>query len=486
MVYTASWIDYVFLCLCATVCFLPCPLLDQSQDSYKLIHMSQEQWKWWSLQLWNHINNNNPQSTMGPELLTNKLPQLTSTTQRRQVFFKSSSSYRMCQRMRTKKGEESHQVISALITRPAGHRWCVPVSCWSCLDNEFHMTPVSPPKTTHLRNTENIGGSSCWLRKYEENVGWATKSCTQKHLVCFVNDSQWCEKSLKNADVMMESRLSSSYTSHQASPSWIKNPSSTMWRTMLSWLLLLMMCLQFQPEEFLNSVLSVLCIKCQGEKWETNKQTNKKTPRRPFSTVISKHRRKKTQQPNRRYSPPAKVSNSRTRDANILMTWWWCRTWWRKPGSWKLPKRNVVDGLIHQISTRAWMVQILTSNFGDAPKAFKHEDSNWHVILTKQKQQQEITKQHNPLPPKTMSLIMFHVFFFGAVVLCCFCQLFGSACCVVLFLSPALQGTTGLYSSASHGPLTKKVITGQKTLGGDGPLGQAFGTAAGRCSEKQS
>ena len=115
--------------------------------NYKLIHMSQEQpWKWWCLQLWNHrvvqwlhlikcdknknkndnmdvsknrgtpkssiligfsltnhlfwgttifgnthINNNNPQSTMGPELLTKQVPQLeTSTNQRRLFFLKSS------------------------------------------------------------------------------------------------------------------------------------------------------------------------------------------------------------------------------------------------------------------------------------------------------------------------------------------------------------------------------------------------------------
>lgn len=94
--------------------------------------------------------------------------------------------------------------------------------------------------------------------------------------------------------------------------------------------------------------------------------------------------------------------------------------------------------------------------------------------------------QHNttPSPKKPCHWLCSMCFFFGAVVLCCFSQLFRSACCV-FFLSPALQGTTGLYSSASHGPLIKKVATGQKTLGGDGPLGQAFGTAAGRCSEKQ-
>lgn len=94
--------------------------------------------------------------------------------------------------------------------------------------------------------------------------------------------------------------------------------------------------------------------------------------------------------------------------------------------------------------------------------------------------------QHNttPSPQKTMSLIMFHVFFLW----CCCVVLFLSALWISMlcfFWSPAWQGTTGLYSSASHGPLIKKVITGQKTLGGDGPLGQGFGTAAGRCSEKQ-
>ena len=96
--------------------------------------------------------------------------------------------------------------------------------------------------------------------------------------------------------------------------------------------------------------------------------------------------------------------------------------------------------------------------------------------------------QHNTTPSlqKTCHwiMIMFHVFFLW----CCCVVLFLSALWISMlcfFLSPALQGTTGLYSSASHGPLTKKVITGQKTLGGDGPLGQAFGTAAGRCSEKQ-
>ena len=92
-------------------------------------------------------------------------------------------------------------------------------------------------------------------------------------------------------------------------------------------------------------------VKVRSEK-QTNKQT-KKTPRRPFFHCLLKKTEEKTrQQPNRRYSPPAKVSNSRTRDANILMTWWWCSSWWRKPGSWKLPKRNVVDGMLHQISTR--------------------------------------------------------------------------------------------------------------------------------------
>ena len=147
---------------------------------------------------------------------------------------------------------------------------------------------------------------------------------------------------------------------------------------------------------------------------------------------------------------------------------------------------TLLDGMLHQISTRAWMVQILTSNFGDAPKAFKHEDSKLTCHSNKTK---TTTRNHNttqPPPPKN------HVIDYVPCVFlwCCCVVLFLSAlwismlCC--FFLSPALQGTTGLYSSASHGPLTKKVITGQKTLGGDGPLGQAFGTAAGRCSEKQS
>lgn len=170
---------------------------------------------------------NNPPKHHGPRNIN-----LHSTTTHK---IKSSSSYRMCQRMRTKKGEESHQVISAFITRPAGHR-IVPVSCWV-------ETPVSPPKQ-HIYVIQKNTGGSCWLRKYIENVGWATKSCTQNIWFASKNDSQWCENSLKNADVMMESRLSSSYISHQASQGWIKNPSSTMWRTMLSWLLLLMMCLQ--------------------------------------------------------------------------------------------------------------------------------------------------------------------------------------------------------------------------------------------------
>ena len=172
----------------------------------------------------------------------------------------------------------------------------------------------------------------------------------------------------------MESRLSSSYTSHQASQSWIKNPSSTMWRTCC----LGCYCWWCVNHRKFSTLSFPFCAsRVIGEKWETNKQTNKqkKHPGAHFSTVISKHRRKKnTTTLPRRYSPPAKVSNSRTRDANILMTWWWCRSWWRKPGSWKLPKRQRcwMGCFIKSQRVHGWC-KMLTSNFGDAPKAFKHE-----------------------------------------------------------------------------------------------------------------
>lgn len=46
----------------------------------------------------------------------------------------------------------------------------------------------------------------------------------------------------------------------------------------------------------------------------------------------------------------------RTRDANILMTWWWCRSWWCKPGiHGSFPenaKREVGWDATHQIACR--------------------------------------------------------------------------------------------------------------------------------------
>ena len=117
------------------------------------IWASCQQWKCWFLQLWNHrvvqwlhrpsngIKDKKqkqqhgcfpkwwyPQNTPKWSFLVGKpmvvgyhhfrKPPHQQQQQQQQPSKHHGPSYRMCQRMRTKKGEESHQVISALITRP--------------------------------------------------------------------------------------------------------------------------------------------------------------------------------------------------------------------------------------------------------------------------------------------------------------------------------------------------------------------------------
>lgn len=125
----------------------------------------------------NNINNNNPQSTMGPELLSKQVPQ---TYIQLVTFFLKSSKL---QDVPTHEDQKRWR-------KPPGHlcinnktcsRQHLPVSClrffWQrIIWPRFHRPRNRQPQ--HIYDIQKNIGGSCWLRKYEKCVGWATKSCT--------------------------------------------------------------------------------------------------------------------------------------------------------------------------------------------------------------------------------------------------------------------------------------------------------------------